>query len=75
VLPLALSPPARCLALRLGEEFHDLGDVGVLVRELSLKSVAEAESILSQYYDSARYPAKARYLLEELIGARDDGEN
>ncbi len=49
-------------------EFHDLGDVAVLIRELDLRTVAEAESILAQYYDLARYPAKARYLLEELIG-------
>ncbi len=57
----------KCLALRLGEEFHDLQDVAVLVRELGLRSIEEAESILGQYYDLARYPAKARYVLEELI--------
>jgi hypothetical protein len=58
----------KCLALRLGEEFRDLEDVAVLVRELGLRSVGEAESILGQYYDLARYPAKARFVLEELIG-------
>jgi hypothetical protein len=57
----------KCLALRLGEEFQDLADVTILVRELGLRSIAEAESILGQYYDLARYPAKARYVLEELI--------
>ncbi len=61
----------KCLALRLGEEFHDLGDVAVLIRELRLRTVAEAEYILAQYYDLARYPAKTRYVLEELIGATD----
>ena len=61
----------KCLALRLGEEFQDLGDVAILVRELGLRTVGEAESILGQYYDLTRYPAKARYLLEELIGAGD----
>ena len=59
----------KCLAMRLGEEFQDLADVAVLVRELGLRTVAEAESILGQYYDLARYPAKTRYVLEELIGA------
>ncbi|MBI4904676.1 MAG: hypothetical protein HY820_13630 [Acidobacteria bacterium] len=58
----------KCLALRLGEEFQDLQDVAVLVRELGLRTVAEAESILGQYYDLARYPAKTRYVLEELLG-------
>ena len=61
----------KCLALRLGEEFHDLGDVAVLIRELRLRTVAGAEYILGQYYDLARYPAKTRYVLEELIGATD----
>ncbi|MSV32087.1 MAG: hypothetical protein EXQ57_06160 [Bryobacterales bacterium] len=61
----------KCLALRLGEEFQDLQDVAVLVRELGLRTVAEAESILGQYYDLARYPAKTRYVLEELMGASD----
>jgi hypothetical protein len=65
----------KCLALRLGEEFQDLGDVSVLVRELGLRSVAEAESILGQYYDLARYPAKTRYVLEELMAASDSGRN
>jgi hypothetical protein len=41
----------KCLALRLGEEFHDLGDVAILLREMGLQTVAEAESILGQYYD------------------------
>jgi hypothetical protein len=59
----------KCLALRLGEEFQDLEDVRVLVRELRLRTVAEAESILGQYYDLVRYPAKTRYVLEELIGS------
>lgn len=59
----------KCLALRLGEEFQELSDVSVLIRELGLRTVAEAESVLCQYYDLSRYPAKARYLLEELLAA------
>ena len=65
----------KCLALRLGEEFQDLGDVTVLVRELGLRTVGEAEAILSQYYDLARYPAKTRYLLDELLGGDRGGQN
>ena len=61
----------KCLALRIGDEFHDLSDVGVLVRALKLRTVAEAEAILGQYYDLGRYPAKARYLLEELLPGAD----
>lgn len=57
----------KCLALRLGSEFRDLDDVAVLVRELGLRTVAEAEAVLGQYHDVARYPAKARSVLEELL--------
>ena len=59
----------KCLALRLGEELQDLDDVIVLVRELGLRTVAQAKFILDQYSALDRYPAKTRYLLEELIGA------
>lgn len=60
----------KCLALRLGEEFQDLADVGVLIRALKIGSVAEAERILERYYPLDRYPAKARYILEELIASQ-----
>jgi hypothetical protein len=59
------------LAMRLGEEFQDPDDAGVLVRALGLRTVSAAESILSRYYPLERYPAKTRYVLEELIGLRD----
>jgi hypothetical protein len=58
----------KCLALRLGEEFQDLDDVKVLVGVLGLRTVADAELILGRYYALERYPAKTRYVLEELIG-------
>jgi hypothetical protein len=58
----------KCLALRLGEEFQDLDDVRTLVGMLGLRTVAEAEAILGQYYAAERFPARARYVLEELLG-------
>jgi len=58
----------KCLALRLGEEFHDLDDVRTLVAVPGLRTVAEAEAILGQYYAAERFPARARYVLEELPG-------
>ena len=58
----------KCLAMRLGTEFQDLDDVKVLVGFLGLKTMGEADLILGQYYALERYPAKARYVLEELIG-------
>ena len=57
----------KCLALRLGEESQDLSDVRVLVRALGLRQAGEIEVILAQYYPLDRYPAKARYVIEELL--------
>jgi hypothetical protein len=65
----------KCLALRLGEEFHDYEDVRVLIRELGLRTVAEAETILSRYYVLERYPARARYVLEELMAENEKEED
>jgi hypothetical protein len=59
----------KCLALRMGEEYQDASDVAVLLRELKVRTVAEAEAILGKYYDLNRYPAKARYILEELLAS------
>jgi hypothetical protein len=61
----------KCLALRLGEEFQDLQDVAVLLRELGVHTVSEAEAILGQYYELSLYPAKTRYVLEDLLGTSD----
>ena len=58
----------KCLSLRLSDEFKDLDDVRVLIRALGLQTVAEAELILGRYYPPERYPARARYVLEELLG-------
>jgi hypothetical protein len=58
----------KCLALRLGEEFQDIEDVRLLVGVLGLRKVSDVERILERYYPLERYPAKTRYILEELIG-------
>ena len=58
----------KCLAMRLGEEFQDRNDVAVLVSMLGLRGLEDAERVLARYYPLDRYPAKARYVLEELLG-------
>ena len=58
----------KCLALRMGEEYRDIDDVKILLAALGIRSPVEAEQILSRYYPVDRYPAKARYVLEELLG-------
>jgi len=57
----------KCLALRLGEEYQDREDVAILLRILKMASVADAEAALARYYPLERDPAKARYVLEELL--------
>lgn len=59
----------KCLAMRLGEEFHDVDDIRTLVHVLGLASVAQAESVIAKYYPLDRFPARARYALEELLAA------
>ena len=57
----------KCMAMRLGEEFQDRGDVAVLLKILALRGMGDAESVLARYYPLDRYPARARYVLEELL--------
>jgi hypothetical protein len=61
----------KCLAIRLGEEYRDRDDILVLLRALNLRSVAEVEPVLARYYPLERYPAKARYVLEDLLESPD----
>ncbi len=58
----------KCLALRLGEEFHDLDDVRFLLRILNVRRASGAREIISRYYPADRFPPKAMFALEELLG-------
>jgi len=57
----------KCLALRIGEEFHDLNDIRYLLRYLNITSYQDALNIITQYYPLERFPQKTLYALEELI--------
>lgn len=57
----------KCLAMRLGEEFQDRDDIIVLLRVLGIRTLPEAQDALSRYYPLAKYPVRARYVLEELL--------
>ena len=59
----------KSVALRLGEEFHDLDDVRYLLRYLNITRAADALAIVRQYFDEEQIPAKTRLALEELLGA------
>jgi hypothetical protein len=59
----------KCLSMRLSEESHDREDVATLVKLLGFTRVGEAEAALARYYPLDRYPVRARYVLEDLLGA------
>ena len=58
----------KCAALRLGEAFHDLDDVRFLLRDLNVRTTAEAMGIVTRYFDETQLPPKTRLALEELLG-------
>lgn len=57
----------KCVAMRLGEEFHDLDDVRYLLRHLNLTTARDALAVVTQYFDDAQIPLKTRLALEELL--------
>jgi hypothetical protein len=59
----------KCAAMRLGEEFQDLGDVRYLLRYLDISTVDEALAVVTRYFDEKQLPPKTRFALEELLGA------
>jgi hypothetical protein len=58
----------KCVAMRLGEEFHDLDDVRFLLRYLNITRASDALAIVGQYFDEAQIPTKTGLALEELLG-------
>jgi len=57
----------KCLAMRLGEEFHDLDDIRYLLRNLDVNSYQQAREIIGRYYPVEQFPQKTLYALEELL--------
>jgi hypothetical protein len=57
----------KCIAFRLGPEFHDEADVRYLLRYLNLERAADALAIVERYFPPDRIPAKTRFALEELL--------
>lgn len=57
----------KCLAMRLGEEFHDKDDVRFLLRYLNLTDYDTALDIVTRYYPLERMPQRTLYALEELL--------
>jgi Nucleotidyltransferase of unknown function (DUF6036) len=62
----------KCLAMRIGAEFHDLDDVRFLLRLLDIRSYDQAIAIISNYYPLDRFPQKTLYALQELLPASSE---
>ncbi len=60
----------KCLAMRIGEEFHDVEDIRYLIRYLNLKTYKEAVNVMTRYYPLERFPQKTLYALEEIFGSK-----
>ena len=57
----------KCLAMRLGAEFHDEEDVRFLLRLLDIRSYERAVEVITRYYPLERFPQKTLYALAELL--------
>lgn len=57
----------KCLAMRIGAEFHDIADIQYLFRYLNIESYQQACKIISAYYPLERFPQKTLYALEEIL--------
>jgi hypothetical protein len=57
----------KCLAMRIGAEFHDEDDIRYLLRHLDVQSYEQATELIAKYYPLDRFPAKTLYALAELL--------
>lgn len=57
----------KCLAMRLGPDFHDEADIRFLLRYLNITTTQSALAVLERFYPRDRYPQKTFYALEEIL--------
>lgn len=57
----------KCLAMRIGAEFHDEDDVRYLLRHLDIGTYEQAVAAITRYYPLERFPQKTLYALAELL--------
>jgi hypothetical protein len=62
----------KCLAMRIGAEFHDEADVRYLLRHLDVDSYERALAVITKYYPAERFPQKTLYALEEILARPRD---
>lgn len=57
----------KCLAMRIGAEFHDEEDVRCLLRHLDIRRYADALKVIEKYYPREQFPRKTLDALAELL--------
>jgi hypothetical protein len=57
----------KCLAMRIGAEFHDEEDIRFLFRLLHVRPYEQALRIITKYYPLERFPPKTLYALQDLL--------
>jgi len=57
----------KCVAMRLGEEFHVLDGVRYLLRYLTIARADDALAIVAEYFTKKQIPVKMMLVLEELL--------
>jgi len=62
----------KCLAMRIGAEFHDEDDIRYLLRLLEVRNYEKAAAIITKYYPLERFPQKTLYALAELLSKPDE---
>jgi hypothetical protein len=61
----------KCLALRIGAEFHDEDDIRYLLRHLDIVAFDQALRTITRFYPLERFPQKTLYALGELLPKRE----
>ena len=57
----------KCLAMRIGAEFHDEDDIRYLLRHLDITTYEQAVAVIARFYPIDRFPQKTLYALAELL--------
>jgi len=57
----------KCIAARTDETSQDRGDVGFLMRKLSISTEEEVFNIVGQFYPLERMHVRSRYFVGEVV--------
>jgi hypothetical protein len=61
----------KCLAMRIGAEFHDEDDIRYLLRHLDVAAFDQAMQTITRFYPQERFPQMTLFALRELLPGRE----